>query len=191
MKLSGRAANSNAPLEQIPATVQVVKGEEMQKQNSLSIADYMTNNMPGVTVNDTQNNPYQPDISFRGFSASPLVLAYAELTYTYSRLRAERETDPDLPAAFLDSVGENAEHADGREGPGEADRRLRFLGVIRIRRPVDQVGSLTMPSGRVASHSSVPSYPVRRAISSAMATRIWARVRDIGRVNGNRADLRL
>jgi outer membrane receptor protein involved in Fe transport len=75
------------PLEQIPATVQVVKGEEMQKQNSLSIADYMTNNMPGVTVNDTQNNPYQPDISFRGFSASPLLGTPQGLSVFYDGVR--------------------------------------------------------------------------------------------------------
>lgn len=61
------------PLEQIPANVQTVKGVELQKQNSLSIADYMNQNLVGVTVNDTQNNPYQPDVSFRGFSASPLL----------------------------------------------------------------------------------------------------------------------
>ncbi|HZV97659.1 MAG TPA: TonB-dependent receptor [Methylophilaceae bacterium] len=61
------------PLEQIPANVQVVKGEEMQRQGSLTIADFMTQNLAGVNVNDTQNNPFQPDINFRGYSASPLL----------------------------------------------------------------------------------------------------------------------
>lgn len=66
-------AGVGLPLEQVPASVQVVKGEELQKQGSLSIADYMNNNLQGVSVNETQNNPFQPDILFRGFTASPLL----------------------------------------------------------------------------------------------------------------------
>ena len=61
------------PLEQIPANVQTAKGEEIRKQGSLNLADYMNNNLQGVSVNETQNNPYQPDILFRGFTASPLL----------------------------------------------------------------------------------------------------------------------
>ncbi|MDX9950974.1 MAG: TonB-dependent receptor [Methylophilaceae bacterium] len=61
------------PIEKIPSNVQVVKGEELQKQGSLSIADYMNLNLQGVSINETQNNPYQPDILFRGFTASPLL----------------------------------------------------------------------------------------------------------------------
>jgi outer membrane receptor protein involved in Fe transport len=53
--------------------VQVVKGEAMQEQGSLTIADYMNNNLVGVSINETQNNPYQPDVLFRGFTASPLL----------------------------------------------------------------------------------------------------------------------
>src|SRR5690349_18862646 len=61
------------PLEQIPANVQVIKGEQLEEQKSLSIADYINQNLTGVSVNDTQNNPYQPDVSFHGYSASPLL----------------------------------------------------------------------------------------------------------------------
>lgn len=66
-------AGIGLPIEQVPANVQVVKGEELQAQGSLSLADYMNNNLQGVSVNETQNNPYQPDILFRGFTASPLL----------------------------------------------------------------------------------------------------------------------
>ena len=66
-------AGVGLPIEQIPSNVQTVKGKDLQQQNSLSIADYMNNNLLGVSVNETQNNPYQPDILFRGFTASPLL----------------------------------------------------------------------------------------------------------------------
>ena len=66
-------AGVGLPLEQIPSNVQVVNGEEFLEQRSLNIADYMNNNLLGVSVNETQNNPFQPDILFRGFTASPLL----------------------------------------------------------------------------------------------------------------------
>jgi outer membrane receptor protein involved in Fe transport len=61
------------PLEQIPANVQTIKADDLKKQKSLSIADHINQNLTGVSVNDTQNNPYQPDVSFRGYAASPLL----------------------------------------------------------------------------------------------------------------------
>ena len=71
---------SNTPLqgfglarEVIPANIQTVKGEEMQKQNNLSIADFLNSNLQGVNVNEIQNNPYQPNVNYRGFTASPLL----------------------------------------------------------------------------------------------------------------------
>jgi outer membrane receptor protein involved in Fe transport len=66
-------AGVGLPLEQIPSNVQVVDGEALLEQRSLNIADYMNNNLLGVSVNETQNNPFQPDILFRGFTASPLL----------------------------------------------------------------------------------------------------------------------
>ncbi len=59
--------------ELIPANIQTVKGEEMQNQNNLSIADFLGSGMQGVNVNEVQNNPYQPNVNFRGFTASPLL----------------------------------------------------------------------------------------------------------------------
>lgn len=59
--------------EIIPANIQSVKGEEIEKQNNLSIADYLKNSMTGVNVNEVQNNPFQPNVNYRGFSASPLL----------------------------------------------------------------------------------------------------------------------
>jgi outer membrane receptor protein involved in Fe transport len=60
-------------IDQVPANVQVVKGEALQEQQSLGIADYMSQNLLGVSVNETQNNPYQPDVNYHGFTASPLL----------------------------------------------------------------------------------------------------------------------
>ncbi|MCX7190613.1 MAG: TonB-dependent receptor [Methylotenera sp.] len=61
------------PVNQVPSNVQTVKGKAIQDQHGLSIADYLNQNMSGVNINEAQNNPYQPDVNFRGFTASPLV----------------------------------------------------------------------------------------------------------------------
>lgn len=59
--------------EVVPANVQTVKGSDIENQNNLSIADFLNSGMQGVNVNEIQNNPYQPNVNFRGFTASPLL----------------------------------------------------------------------------------------------------------------------
>lgn len=61
------------PIEKVPAAVQTIKGEDLVRQNSTTLADYMNNNLMGVSINEVQNNPFQPDVRFRGFVASPLL----------------------------------------------------------------------------------------------------------------------
>lgn len=61
------------PIEKVSANVQIVKGSAIQHRQSLGVADYMNQYLPGVNINEAQNNPYQPDLNFRGFTASPLL----------------------------------------------------------------------------------------------------------------------
>ncbi len=61
------------PKEKIPANIQSVKGAEMVNQNDLSIADFLSSGLLGINVNEVQNNPYQPNVNYRGFTASPLL----------------------------------------------------------------------------------------------------------------------
>ena len=60
-------------IEKVPANVQVMTAEELAKAQSLSLADYMNQHMGSVTINDAQNNPFQPDLQYRGFTLSPLM----------------------------------------------------------------------------------------------------------------------
>jgi len=59
--------------DKIPADIKVVKGKKMQEQGSLTVADYMNTNMAGVSVTETQGNPYQPDVRYHGFNANSLL----------------------------------------------------------------------------------------------------------------------
>jgi outer membrane receptor protein involved in Fe transport len=61
------------PLNQIPANVQTANSQEMQSQQTLGIADYLNNNFSGVNVSESADNPFQLDINYHGFTASPLL----------------------------------------------------------------------------------------------------------------------
>ena len=61
------------PKEKIPYNVQSASAEEFAASASLDITDFMNRNFSSVVINDAQNNPLQPDIQYRGFTASPLL----------------------------------------------------------------------------------------------------------------------
>ena len=45
---------------------------QIQRTGSLNIADALQQQVPGVVVNEVTGNPFQPDVQFRGFVASPI-----------------------------------------------------------------------------------------------------------------------
>ncbi|MDD1606573.1 MAG: TonB-dependent receptor plug domain-containing protein, partial [Methylococcaceae bacterium] len=57
----------------IPTTIQRVDSDQLQKAQSISLSEYMNRYLSGVSTNEAQNNPLQPDIYYRGFVASPLL----------------------------------------------------------------------------------------------------------------------
>ncbi|TAK62182.1 TonB-dependent receptor [Methylobacter sp.] len=57
----------------IPANIQTVSSEQLEKSQSITLADYISRYLGSVHINEAQNNPLQPDISYRGFVASPLL----------------------------------------------------------------------------------------------------------------------
>src|SRR5665213_1543177 len=61
------------PLNQIPANVQTADSKDMQRQQTLNLADYLNNHFSGVSISESQDNPFQPDINYHGFTASPLL----------------------------------------------------------------------------------------------------------------------
>ena len=61
------------PVKDVPANVQIRTGEQIEEQKTTNIGDFLEQNLGSVTVNNGQNNPFQPDLSFRGMTASPLL----------------------------------------------------------------------------------------------------------------------
>lgn len=57
----------------LPFPAQTASDEQIEAVHATDLTDYLKRMAGGVFVNDVQNNPLQPDINYRGFTASPLL----------------------------------------------------------------------------------------------------------------------
>jgi len=58
--------------EKVPASVNVVDIDQIKQTGSLNISDALQKYVPGIIVNEVAGNPFQPNVQFRGFVASPV-----------------------------------------------------------------------------------------------------------------------
>ncbi|HEX9181447.1 MAG TPA: TonB-dependent receptor [Burkholderiales bacterium] len=61
------------PLEQVPANVQSATEDDIARDRPLSVGDFMERNLESVATSSAQGNPFQIDLTFRGFAATPLI----------------------------------------------------------------------------------------------------------------------
>jgi outer membrane receptor protein involved in Fe transport len=66
-------AGSDLQINQIAAPVQTATAADIENSGALDLADFMNRRLNGVFVNEIAENPFQPDVNFRGYSASPLL----------------------------------------------------------------------------------------------------------------------
>ncbi len=63
----------DVPRDQFPANVQTARAADLERSHAVDLTGFMNRKLGGVHINEVQNNPFQPDVNFRGFSASPLL----------------------------------------------------------------------------------------------------------------------
>lgn len=61
------------PRDQIPGNVQTGTADDMERMHAPDLTNFMSRALGSVTVTETQGNPFQPDVNYRGFTASPLL----------------------------------------------------------------------------------------------------------------------
>jgi len=61
------------PPEQVPANVQTITSEQVKGSRAVDVAGVLNRTLGSASVNDTQGNPFQTDLNFRGFTASPVL----------------------------------------------------------------------------------------------------------------------
>jgi hypothetical protein len=60
-------------LDEIPVPVQGLTAKNLEDSNALDLADLMNKQLTSVYINENAGNPYQPDVNYRGYTASPLL----------------------------------------------------------------------------------------------------------------------
>jgi outer membrane receptor protein involved in Fe transport len=61
------------PKDQVPANVQTGRAADIDRRGALDLASHLNRTLGSVHLNEMQGNPFQPDLNFRGFTASPLL----------------------------------------------------------------------------------------------------------------------
>jgi outer membrane receptor protein involved in Fe transport len=64
---------TDLPIDQIPAPVQTASARDLEQTGSLDLSDLLNQRLSGVHINQNQGNLYQPDVNYRGYTASSLL----------------------------------------------------------------------------------------------------------------------
>ncbi len=59
--------------DKIPGHVQSLGAEDLSREGRASLTDALNGRLGSVSINDNLDDPFQPDILFRGFEASPVL----------------------------------------------------------------------------------------------------------------------
>lgn len=65
-------SGSSIDVDKIPASVNFVDATHIARTGSLNITDALLQQVPGVSISEVAGNPFQPNLEFRGFVASPV-----------------------------------------------------------------------------------------------------------------------
>lgn len=66
-------STSHVSEQHVFGSVQTINTTNLVQSQALSLAEHMKNQLMSLHINDVQNNPFQPDVQYRGFTASPLL----------------------------------------------------------------------------------------------------------------------
>ena len=61
------------PINQVPSNVQTGSAKDISQQGSLNLGEFLDSNLGSVNTSNSVGNPYQMDVSYRGFTASPML----------------------------------------------------------------------------------------------------------------------
>ncbi len=64
---------SGVALRDVPANAQIFTSRDLRRQGAATAMDFLEKNATGIGLAAAQGNPFQPDISLRGFTASPVL----------------------------------------------------------------------------------------------------------------------
>ena len=66
-------AGIERPIDEIPAPTQAASHRDIEASGALDVSDFLNRRLNNVFLNEVQGNPFQPDLNYRGYTASPLL----------------------------------------------------------------------------------------------------------------------
>jgi iron complex outermembrane recepter protein len=60
-------------IDKIAGNVQVLSADDLRREGAASLTTALNSNLSSVNINDDLDDPFQPDILYRGFEASPVL----------------------------------------------------------------------------------------------------------------------
>ena len=65
-------SGTGVDIDKVPASVTIIDGRQIEAARSPNVVKALAQQTPSITVNEVAGNPFQPDVEFRGFDASPV-----------------------------------------------------------------------------------------------------------------------
>src|SRR2546428_8008203 len=124
-----RLPSTPLPASSVPAAVDVVPGAELRSSRAVSLQDALRR-LPGVTTADQQGNPFQMDLSFRGFSGTSVTGAPQGISVFVDGVRVNEPTVEEFNSDLL--ALDDVERLELIRGPGAAFGRNTLGGVLNI-----------------------------------------------------------
>ncbi|HXQ50779.1 MAG TPA: TonB-dependent receptor [Stellaceae bacterium] len=108
-------AGTGIDVDKVPGNVQSLTSSELTREGSASVLDAMTDRLNGVSVNANLADPFQPDILYRGFEASPVLGTPQGIAVYQNGVRVNEafgdtvdwDLIPDLAIDRVDVLGSN------------------------------------------------------------------------------------
>jgi outer membrane receptor protein involved in Fe transport/FixJ family two-component response regulator len=117
------------PPSSIPASVQVITGEEIRKSGALTLQDFLPR-LPGVTSSDEQGNSFQPSLSFRGFQGTSVTGVPQGISVFLDGVRIN---EPDVEEINFDLIPlDDIERIELIRGPSAIFGRNTLAGAVNI-----------------------------------------------------------
>lgn len=64
---------ADTDINTVPVPIQTLSAQQLADVNSLNIGDGLNKRINGIYINENQGNPFQMDVNYRGYTASPLL----------------------------------------------------------------------------------------------------------------------
>ncbi|MGB1092187.1 MAG: TonB-dependent receptor, partial [Oceanobacter sp.] len=66
-------AGAQIAKDALVAPAQQLDADDLERTQAMSLAEHLRYQLGSVSINEAISNPYQPDVQYRGFTASPLL----------------------------------------------------------------------------------------------------------------------